>query len=352
MALGGGMKYTIKVMVSHVLYGTGLLQLWQCFTLKQRAVVLMYHRVLTPKEIRSSGSHPSIMVECETFAKQMELVKRRFKVLSIEEFTRRMEHKIPFDNSSCLITFDDGWKDNYLHALPILKANEIPAVVFLPVNYIGGRRHFWHEALVHLFVLAVKTARKEPTRAERLRQAVARTGCQAIFDVSDEDPRPQIIAVISDNRKGLLPSVIDAVLSDLSCELGVDDGDLEGVDRFMDWDEVGAMAQAGIEFGGHGAEHRLLSHVPIEEARVDIQRSKEGIDRHVKVATPTFSYPRGYWTPQVAELVKASGFRLAFLAKGGSVSCQDDPYTLRRINIGQAGTESMPMFLARVVGLF
>lgn len=352
MTLGGRLKYTIKVVVSHLLYGMGLLQLWQAVALKRRAVVLMYHRVLTPAEMRSSGSHPSIMVECETFAKQMELVKRRFKVLSIEEFTRRIEHKIPFDNSSCLITFDDGWKDNYTHALPILKANGIPAVVFLPVNYIGERRHFWHEALVQLFVLAVRTARKDPARAERLREAVAQTGCEAIFDVPDEDPRSPIIAVISNNRKELLPSAIDAVLSGLSRELGVDDGDLEGIDRFMDWDEVRAMAQAGIEFGGHGAEHRLLSHMPIEEAREDIQRSKEVIDRQVKVATPTFSYPRGYWTPQVAELVKASGFRLAFLAKGGSVGCQDDPYTLRRINIGQAGTESMPMFLARVVGLF
>lgn len=352
MALIGRLKYTTKVLVSHLLYGIGFLQLWQYFALKRRAVVLMYHRVLTPTEMRSSGSHPSIMVECETFAKQMDLVKRRFKVLPIEEFARRIEHRIPFESSSCLITFDDGWKDNYTHALPILRANDIPAVVFLPVNYIGERRHFWHEALVQLFVLAVRTARKDPARAERLRAAVAQTGCKDIFDVQDEDPRPHIIAVLSNNRKGLLPSVIDAALSDLSRELGVDDGDVDGVDRFMDWDEVRAMAQAGIEFGGHGAEHRLLSHLPVEEAREDIQRSKEAIDRQVKVGTPTFSYPRGYWTPQVAELVKASGFRLAFLAKGGSVGCQDDPYTLRRINIGQAGTESMPMFLARVVGLF
>jgi peptidoglycan/xylan/chitin deacetylase (PgdA/CDA1 family) len=345
-------KYAIKVVVSHALYGMGLLQLWQYFALKRRAVVLMYHRVLTLKEMQGSGSHPSIMIERETFAKQMGLVKRRFKVLSIEEFTRRMEHKIPFENSSCLITFDDGWKDNYTHALPILKANEIPAVVFLPVNYIGQRRHFWHEALVQFFVLAVKTARKEPARAARLREVVAQTGCREIFDVLDEDPRPHIIEVISKNRKGLLPSVIDAALSDLSRELGVDDGDLEGIDRFVDWEEVVKMSQAGIEFGGHGAEHRLLSHLSTDEAREDIQRSKDVLDRQVKVATPTFSYPRGYWTAQVVELVKASGFRLAFLAKGGSVSCQDDPYTLRRINIAQAGTESMPMFLARVVGLF
>lgn len=352
MTFGERVKYAIKVVVSHVLYASGLLQLWQFIALRRRAVILMYHRVLTHQEMQSSGSHPSIMVERETFAKQMAFVKRRFNVLSLEEFTRRMERKIPFDNSSCLITFDDGWKDNFTHALPTLKIHKLPAVVFLPVNFIGERRHFWHEALVHLFVLAVKTSRADPARAERLREIVARTGCGEIFDLPDEALHSKIIDVISKYRKGLLPSVVDAALSRLSSELQVVDGDLNGTDRFLDWEQVDRMAQEGIEFGGHGAEHRLLSHLSMDEAREDIQRSRDVIDRRIKVTTPTFSYPRGYWTSQVVELVKASGFRLAFLAKGGSVSCHDDPYTLRRINIGQAGTENMPMFLARVVGLF
>jgi peptidoglycan/xylan/chitin deacetylase (PgdA/CDA1 family) len=112
------------------------------------------------------------------------------------------------------------------------------------------------------------------------------------------------------------------------------------------------MSRQGIEFGGHGAEHCLLSQLSLGAAREEIQLSKEVIDRRLKGGTPTFSYPRGYWTPQVVALVKAAGFRLAFLAKGGSVSCEDDRFTLRRINISQSGTDSTPMFLARIIGLF
>lgn len=345
-------KYTIKVAISHILYALGLLQLWQSITLKRRAVILMYHRVLTPEERCRSSSHPAIMVDRETFAAQMALVKRRFKVLSLKEFADRMERKIPFDDSSCLITFDDGWTDNFTNALPILRKYELPAVVFLPVNFIGRNRIFWQEALVHLLVLAVMTARREPAREARLRDLLDPVGLGEILDLRSDDPRSQVIEVTSKNRKGLTPSLVDTTLANLRSELRVENGDIEGTDSFLDWEQVDRMSRQGIEFGGHGAEHRLLSQLSIEEAREEIQLSKEVIDLRLKGAIPTFSYPRGYWTPLVAGLVKASGFRLAFLAQGRSVSCDDDRFTLQRINICQAATESMPMFLARVVGLF
>ncbi|MGA6826489.1 polysaccharide deacetylase family protein [Nitrospira sp. NS4] len=346
------MKHAIKYAVSHMLYAVGLLQLWQFVVLRRRAVILMYHRVLTPEQMCRSGSHPAIMVDCETFAEQMAVVKRRFKVLSIEEFADRMERKSPFESSSCLITFDDGWQDNFTNALPVLRRYELPALVFLPVNFIGRNRLFWQEALVHLLVLAVRTVRREPAREVRIREALDPIGLAEVLDLNDSDPRSRIIETISRNRAGLTPSLVDTALANLRSEFGVENGDVEGTDSFMNWEQIAEMSRHGIAFGGHGSEHRLLSEMPIEEAREDIRMSKEVFDVRCKGMFPTFSYPRGYWTPQVAESVRAAGFRLAFLAKGGSVSCEDDPFTIRRVNICQAATESMPMFLARVVGLF
>jgi len=352
MTHGGRVKYAVKVGVAHILYALGLLQLWQRIALRRRAVVLMYHRVLTAEQRRQSGSHPAIIVEPETFSGHMLLVKRRFKVLSLEDFTDRIERKIPFDDSSCLITFDDGWTDNVTNALPILRKYALPAVVFLPVNFIGRNRLFWQEALVHLLVLAVMTVRKDPTRETRFRDLLDPIGLGEIFDVRYDDPRPYVIEAISKNRKWLTPSVIEATLTNLRIELRVENGDSAGIDSFMSWEQVDTMSRQGIEFGGHGAEHRLLSQIPIPEAREDIQLSKEVIDLKLKCDTATFSYPRGYWNPEVAGLVKASGFRLAFLAQGRSISCHANPFAIQRINICQAATESMPMFLARVVGLF
>jgi len=351
MISGGMIKYAIKYAVSHMLYAVGLLQLWQFVVLRQRAVILMYHRVLTPEEMCRSGSHPAIMVNCETFAEQMAVVKRRFKVLSIDEFADRMERKKSFEDSSCLITFDDGWQDNCTNALPVLRRHKLPAVVFLPVNFIGRRRLFWQEDLVHLLVLAVSTVRREPTREVRIREVLDPAGLGEILGLRDNDLRSQVIESVSRNRTLLTPSAVEVVLANLRSELGVENGDVEGTDSFLNWEQIAEMSQHEVTFGGHGAEHRLLSEMPIDEARDDIRVSKEMMDYRFKGTCPTFSYPRGYWTPQVAESVKAAGFRLAFLARGGNVRCEDDRFLLRRINICQSATASTPMFLARIVGL-
>src|SRR5688572_8924764 len=112
-------QHVLKSVVADALYYTGLLRLWQSIVLRRKAVVLMYHRVLTGDERSRCGSHPGIVVDRETFALQMDVLKRQFVVLSLDEFTDRVERRQPFPPSSCLITFDDGWRDTFTNALPI-----------------------------------------------------------------------------------------------------------------------------------------------------------------------------------------------------------------------------------------
>lgn len=351
MKFGERIRRTIKVVVSHVLYALGVLQIWQRIVLRNKAVVLMYHRVLTRDERAQTGSHPGIVVDCEAFAKQMAFLKRRFKVLSLEEFADRMERKVSFDNASCLITFDDGWRDNFSHALPILQRYELPAVVYLPVNFIGGRRLFWQEHLTHLTLQAVMQARSEPGCRERLRKLLALACLEVMLDLPDRDPRPAIMEAVR-RQKGLATSVIETTIASLAGELGVQkDGD-EILDGFLDWEQVKSMARQGIAFGGHGAEHRILTFVSATEAREEIRTAKKILEGRLPENVPTFSYPNGNWSPDVVKLVKESGYRLAFTTEPGFVSCEDDRFTVHRVNIHEGLMNSTPLFLARIVGLF
>lgn len=351
MTVSEQLKYTFKLTVSHVLYAMGLLQLWQSIALRRKAVVLMYHRVLTSEERTRTGSHPGIVVDRETFARQMAVLKRRFVVLPIDEFARRMEGLIPFEDSSCLITFDDGWNDNFTHAMPILQHHRLPAVVFLPVNFIGGRRVFWQEQLTHLVYQAVMAVRNEPRRREQFRESLAAVRLDFLLDLPDLDPRPAIMEAVR-QQKGLAAPVIEGSIVALANVLGIRLDEIDGTDGFLDWEQVENMSRQGIAFGGHGAEHRLLTLVSTSEARDEIRKAKDVIDSHLQKRTLTFSYPNGNWSPAVVNLVKESGYRMAFTTQTGHVGCGDDRFTVRRVNISEDVTSSTPMFMARIVGLF
>ena len=345
------LKYLTKVAVAHMLYGFGLLQLWQRAVLRRKAVVLMYHRVLTPDERRQSGSHPALMVDRDSFAKQMALLKRRFTVLSLQEFADCLEHKKPFPDSSCLITFDDGWRDNFTNALPILAEHDLPALVFLPMNYIGQRRVFWQEALTRLLAQAVQVVRTDAGRRSRFAALLEPAGLAHLLDVADDDPRQRIHAAIG-SQKRVERSAVEHLLRALADELGVRLEDFAGVDGFIDWHQVEAMSRQRVSFGGHGLEHLLLTHVSAEEADLEICGSKVVISDTLEEPISSFSYPNGYLTPEIAAKVRASGYRLAFITGRGPVTCEDDPFTIRRVNIHETATGTMPLFLARLVGLW
>jgi peptidoglycan/xylan/chitin deacetylase (PgdA/CDA1 family) len=344
------LSYGVKRAVARVLYGLGVLQLWQAIALRHRAVVLMYHRVLSPSEQRTAASHPALVVGRDTFARQMALLRKRFTVLSVAEFADHVQQRRPFPSSSCMITFDDGWRDNYENALPILSGLGLPSLIFLPMNYIGQRRVFWQEALVQLLARALAQVRHEPDTRAALEALLGPAGLAGVLDHSGPDPRPAIIAVVS-AQKALTRDTIEQLVATLSEKVGIRMGELAVTDGFMDWNQIQSMTRQGVTFGGHGVDHLLLTQVSDGQADAEINGSKIALDERVGEPVPTFSYPNGYWTPRLAAKVKAAGYRLAFIAQGGSVTCDDDPWTLRRVNIHESVTDTEPLFLARLVGL-
>jgi len=346
-----GVNRALKIAVSHALSYTGLLRLRQSIVMRGRAVILMYHRVLTGEERRGTASHPALVVDRVTFTRQMTLLKRHFRVLSLSEFAEKMERGIPFQDSSCLITFDDGWRDTFTNAFPVLQALQLPALVFLPVNYVGGNRLFWQEALTHLVLRAQRVGGAGVERQTRLRELLKPIELECILESRASDPRPAIIEAVS-SLKGSPIGVIGQLIDRLGHELGVTVDDLMATDGFVDWDQVRTMARHGIAFGAHGFEHLLLTHASPAEARREIRGSKEVIDGTPGMDIPTFSYPNGYWTPAIADEVEAAGYRLAFTTRRGLVDCRDNRFTLSRFNLHQGVTDTMPMFLARLVGLF
>jgi len=343
--------YAAKWSVAQLLYRTGVLGLLAASRLRGRVVVLMYHRVLEPDAEATAWSHPAIVVRRVTFERQMAELAARFRMLSLDEFETFLERGASAADAppGCLVTFDDGWIDTYRDAWPVLKAQRIPAVVFLPTQFIGADRMFWREALGRLLFDVWTHARTDPAFAARATSTLQPHGLSGLLQRAPSDIRDAILQATQGLRhqgEAEAPAILAQVQA-LSAEIA------RGAtsDAFMDWAQVREMAAAGIAFGGHGVTHRILSTLPVPVATHEVAASRAAISTGLGGPVSSFSYPNGGWNADVARAVGESGFRVAFSTDIGPVGPDADRLAIRRFNVHEDATRSWPMFLARLSGV-
>jgi peptidoglycan/xylan/chitin deacetylase (PgdA/CDA1 family) len=338
--------FAVKCALAYGLYATGLLHAVKWLRFRRSAVVLMYHRVLSADAAARSWSHPAIIVRRETFDRQMRWLRRHFEVLDLAGFEARLQDGRSFDAPSCLVTFDDGWYDNYTEAWPILKAHGVPAVIFLPVQFIGTGRMFWQERLKALLAAIRERADGDAAFADGVRPELRALELDAVLDVDRANLRRTLHAAAATRKQSASP---DAVLSTLERLLGR--APAVPADGFMTWDMVREMASNGIAFGGHSMSHRLLTMMPAAEAAREAAESREAIGTALGQPVSAFAYPNGSFDAGVKEGVRDAAYRLAFAVTPGQVEASVDRLAVPRINIHEDMTSHQPLFLARVLGV-
>lgn len=345
----GALAFFVKCAAAHGLYALGILHLWCRVAFRRRAVVLTYHRVLPDEALDATWSHPGIVVRRETFDRHIRVLKRLFHIVTLGEFVAHVREHQPFKRPACLITFDDGWRDTYEEAWPLLKRHDVPAVVFLPSSLIGSTQRFWREELSALLYRAWQQAQADSSLPARLEAAVAWPGLAPCLASDHRSVRARIRETV-DTLKTAPGRDPRELVTALKGELG-HPADLLQQDGFMTWDHAREMALDGVAFGGHGETHRILTRLETGEAREEIRGSRAALSRELSPPVLAFSYPNGDWSPALATSVRETGFQVAFSTVPGSVACHDHRFALRRINIHERVASSPSLFVARLVGL-
>lgn len=314
--------------------------------LKDSAIVLTYHRVLPEADQKRSTSAPGIIVTPETFSRHMKILKRHLKPVSVSEFSDLLNSGRPFPPGTCLVTFDDGWEDNYKHALGILNQYEIPALIFLATDFINSNNLFWQERLGHLF----RHAHEQGLLASLLestpgaRNLVPATGTtltndrlQSLLHVYRKRPHDEVSELISKIEQALATS---------------NDPVDTAPDRFMSWQQVKTMnTSSSISFGVHSCSHRRLTDLSEDEIQQELETSRSEILAHLNEAPSTVAYPNGNYDERVLQITSKLGFETAFTTDSGLVANGDNPLTLRRVNIHESATPTPALFLSRVLGV-
>ena len=114
---------------------------------RREAVVLGYHRVVADFEREVSSSSPSMLVSRAMLERHLDWLARRFQVVSLDELRSRLEGGSRGDRPIAAITFDDGYRDVYEQAFPLLMRKGLPATVFVATDYVGTEGVLPHDKL-------------------------------------------------------------------------------------------------------------------------------------------------------------------------------------------------------------
>jgi peptidoglycan/xylan/chitin deacetylase (PgdA/CDA1 family) len=115
----------------------GGLRLYRGFMLRDSALVLMYHRVVSDAS-KAKSLEPGMYVTAATFEKQIRVLAEQYTLQTMDGIGEWLSGTFLGSRPVCAITFDDGWRDNYDVAFPILERFHAPATVFLITGSIGA----------------------------------------------------------------------------------------------------------------------------------------------------------------------------------------------------------------------
>ena len=279
---------------------------------KSQVGILLYHRVCPSKDNWAVKPLSPL-----SFERQMEYFRRNYEILSLDRLVQYIKQGRPLPEKAVVITFDDGYRDNYLYAYPTLMKHGIPATIFITTGHIGSSRLFWFDEVNYLVQLS-------PLNQLELDEL----GSYHIETELDRFRTSSLIArrlqELPDERKrGLIEKLIN------TCQVDIPDN--LGEDLFLSWDEVREMSEDGISFGAHTVNHPVLTNLPLEGARWEIMQSKKDIEEKLGKEVTAFAYPFGPFNAEIAALVEESGFASAVTTELQLVNRKANPFALPRI---------------------
>jgi peptidoglycan/xylan/chitin deacetylase (PgdA/CDA1 family) len=283
------------------------------------AAILMYHSVHEDPSLQAD-SLGGIIHSRRVFRQQMELLAKEFHPLSLDKLAILLltEEKIPA--RSVVVTFDDGYRDNFENAMPILDQVGIAAAFYVTVECVEKRRLPWPSRVRYALRTSRRKRWKDPDGA--------------LWPLETDADRDRAFAKACGYCCKLVDGAQEALVASIALEL--DAGLPPGSDvLMMDWDEVRKMAERGHTVGSHTLSHPNLAQLPAAEARAELARSRAYLEEKLERPVKHFSYPcpalSPHWNEQTVQECQHAGYETAVVTDGGLARRHDNPLCLRRV---------------------
>lgn len=309
------MKKALKNALYFLLYYSGacgaLFNVLSSVRKSHPCIILLYHQIVDKQSVYLDKG-PAVHHPIDEFRKEIQFLARHVHVATMDEVIERISSGRGFDRPTVAITFDDGYRDNYTLAFPVLKKYAVPAIIYLTTGLIDTMERTWPDQ--------IETAVLHTDRTNLFFPPIFG---DKVIALGDTDEKRRASKQIAEALKLIPDDERMRLLRELFKVLDVDIDSLQNMRRAMlTWEEVREMSGQGIIFGSHSHTHPILSRVPLEQAKADIQLSKDVLEKKLQKVTKHFAYPNGRledFSVELGEYCRQIGFEsVATVVYGGN----------------------------------
>jgi peptidoglycan/xylan/chitin deacetylase (PgdA/CDA1 family) len=301
-----------------------------------RGIILMYHRVVNldydALELCVSKSH---------FEEHIQVINKYFQAVQIQKMANNL-NKLSFGKKEIVITFDDGYADNFHNAKPILERYGTPATFYVVTGALNGKEEFSATYLEK----AILESPDLPSIFE-----ISISGKKYRWLINQEEPCRKIDYSQSKfgmplNNESLSRARLFFALTEIISTTSIEKRK-EIFQQIADWtgeallprqdylpmtsNELCVLANSNIfEIGAHTLSHSMLSCLSAKEQEKEVIQNKQYLENLLNRKIISFSYPYGNYSSDTVRIIERLGFQNACTVVHRAVIRNTNPYLLPR----------------------
>ncbi len=337
------MKTKIKTLAYYFIYYSGLYLLFNILYrwMYANPIRILYaHRIIDPTFPLYAFIKNLGCLSAEDFEDRIKYLKKRYKIISLDEYSELFNKKSKTPPNLMVLTFDDGYECLYRNVFPVLKRYGIPATVFLTIDSIENNTLLFHDRLLYMIATSKVPHFYLPAISPHW------------YSLKDEKSRIETYKYINSQIKKSLTKEKEKIISALQSILQVDLESLKKEKWMLSWRQINEMYVSGlVSFGAHTLSHPILTHASVETIEQEIIMPKTIIEEHLKTPVKFIAYPNGRssdYNDLIKALVKKSGYSMAFTTLERTVRAYDS-YEIPRYGLVM---EPYYVFGLRMSGFF
>ena len=295
-----------------------------------KVIILAYHRVVADIAEAERNAIPGLSTSVDSFRRHLEIIREQYEVLSLDAAVEVIRGQRRVGRTAAAITFDDGYRDVYEQAFPVLKRFGLPATVFIPTANIGQPQLLDHDRIYCLLLDAHGLGFD-------LREPLLKAGLEAplVDSLSAERDLPNLasrLVHLPFATRSRFLAEMEAIFGTASYPKGLE---------VMNWEMVEEMVDAGITMGSHSDRHLVLTYEDEPTVEREILRSKQVLEDRLGTRVRHFAYPNGKHNAVIKATLGRLGLDVAVTTERRIARRGDDPLALGRVFFSEESTRGI-----------